>query len=139
MLAGSRSGPYTANRMFTGIIERSARVMGLAKGPNFDRLTLASEWTDVKDGESIAINGVCLTVAQQSPGELGFDVVKETLSRTNLGLLTPGELVHVERSLRLGDRLCGHFVQGHVDGVARLVQQGRRTADEWRMVLEVPP
>jgi riboflavin synthase len=125
--------------MFTGIIERITRVIGLANGPNFDRLTLASEWKDVRDGESIAINGVCLTVAQQQPGELGFDVVKETLDRTNLGLLKEGELVHVERSLRLSDRLSGHFVQGHVDGLARLVEQGRHGADEWRMALEAPP
>jgi riboflavin synthase len=121
--------------MFTGIIERITRVIGLANGPNFDRLTLASEWKDVRDGESIAINGVCLTVAQQQPGELGFDVVKETLDRTNLGLLKEGEVVHVERSLRLSDRLSGHFVQGHVDGLARLVEQGRHGADEWRMAL----
>ena len=125
--------------MFTGIIEGTSRVIGLAKGPNFDRLTIASEWKDVKDGESIALNGVCLTVAQQQPGELGFDVVKETLGRTNLGMLQKGDVIHVERSLRLGDRLSGHFVQGHVDGLARLVKQGKHDGDEWRMALEAPP
>src|SRR5205085_8892737 len=99
--------------MFTGIVEKSVRVIGIAAGPGFRRLTLAADWTDVKGGESIAVNGVCLTVAEQSPGELGFDVVRETLSRTNLDLLASGDHVHVERSLRAGDRIDGHFVQGH--------------------------
>jgi riboflavin synthase len=133
----SRLLPLTYTRsMFTGIIERTVRVIGIANGPAFSRLTIDSEWDDVKDGESIAINGACLTVAAQSPGELGFDVVKETLDRTNLGLLSPNDVVHVERSLRLGDRLSGHFVQGHVDGPATVVAQGSHGADEWRLVLE---
>ena len=122
--------------MFTGIIERTVRVIGLAKGPNFDRLTIASHWHDVQDGESIAVNGVCLTVAQQQPGEIGFDVVQETLDRTNLGLLRADDVVHIERSLRLGDRLSGHFVQGHVDGTARLIAQGSASGDQWRLALE---
>ena len=125
--------------MFSGIIERSIRVIGVSQGPAFRRLTLTNPWTDAVDGESIAVNGVCLTVAQQQPGELGFDVVKETLARTNLGLLKEGDLVHVERSLRVGDRISGHFVQGHVDGTARLEEQGSLGGDEWRLVLECQP
>jgi riboflavin synthase len=124
--------------MFTGIIEKTARVVSVAKAPMFDRLTIASDWNDVKDGESIAVNGVCLTVAEQSPGRLGFDVIRETLSRTNLGLLTEGDQVHLERSLRVGDRISGHFVQGHVDGVAPLVEQSACGAHEWRLTLECP-
>lgn len=125
--------------MFTGIIEKTARVIGVAKGPAFRRITIASDWSDVRDGESIAVNGVCLTVAAQSAGEIGFDVVKETLSRTNLGLLQEANSVHLERSLRIGDRLSGHFVQGHVDGTAKLLEQGASGADEWRLSLECPP
>ena len=125
--------------MFTGIIERTARVIGVSKGPAFWRLTISSHWDDVRDGESIAINGVCLTVAELRPGEIGFDVVKETLSKTNLGLLTENDSVHVERSLRVGDRVSGHFVQGHVDGAAKLVSQGSDQNDEWRFVLETTP
>jgi riboflavin synthase len=125
--------------MFTGIIERTAHVIGISKGPGFVRLTIDSTWTDVQDGESIAVNGVCLTVADQRPGELGFDVVKETLTVTNLGLLVQGDPVHVERSLRVGDRISGHFVQGHVDGTAVVVSQGAVAADEWRLVLACPP
>ena len=124
--------------MFTGIIERSVRVVGVAQGPSFQRLTLADPWGDVAGGESIAVNGVCLTAAELTAGEIGFDVVKETLCRTNLGLVKAGDLVHVERALRVGDRLSGHFVQGHVDGTAQLVGQGAAGGDEWRMTLEVP-
>ena len=124
--------------MFTGIIERSVRVIGVTQGPAFVRLTLANPWDDIAGGESIAVNGVCLTVAELADKEMGFDVVKETLSRTNLGLIKAGDLVHVERSLRVGDRLSGHFVQGHVDGTAQLIAQGAAGRDEWRVELEVP-
>ena len=122
--------------MFTGIIESTARVIGVADGPKFRRLTLALNWEDVRDGESIAVNGVCLTVAEKSRGEVGFDVIAETLGRTNLGLLSRGDIVHIERSLRAGDRIDGHFVQGHVDGPAKLVRQVS-TENEWRLVLQV--
>jgi riboflavin synthase len=123
--------------MFTGIIEKTARIIGVADGPKFRRLTLASHWTDLSGGESIAINGVCLTVAEITDGEIGFDVIAETLSKTNLGLLKAGDSVHVERALRVGDRLDGHFVQGHVDGVATL---NERIDDdkETRLSLQVP-
>ena len=124
--------------MFTGIVEKTVRVMGVADGPKFNRVTLAAGWDDVKDGDSVAVNGVCLTVARRSPGELGFDVVQETLDKTNLKLLRPGDEVHVERSLRVGDRIDGHFVQGHVDGTALLIEQ---TSDnkEWRLRCQAPP
>jgi riboflavin synthase alpha subunit len=124
--------------MFTGIIERTARVIGVVPGPGFWRITIADHWGDVIDGESIAVNGVCLTVAERTPGELGFDVIPETLSKTNLGLLEPGDAVHVERALRVGDRISGHFVQGHVDGTATLVEQTSDEADGWRMTLQAP-
>jgi riboflavin synthase len=123
--------------MFTGIVERSVRVIGVVAGPKFRRLTLAADWPDVRDGESVAVNGVCLTVAGRAPGELAFDVVKETLDKTNLGLVQAGDEVHVERSLRVGDRIDGHFVQGHADGVAMLVKQVADAA-EWRLTLEPP-
>ena len=123
--------------MFTGIIEKAARVVGASDGPMFRRLTLAADWPDVRRGESVAVNGVCLTVAELAPNQLGFDVVKETLDKTNLGVLKEGDAVHVERSLRVGDRVDGHFVQGHVDGTAILREQ---VADgsQWRLRLEVP-
>ena len=124
--------------MFTGIVERTLRVIGVADGPKFVRMTLPDPWGDVRDGESVAVNGVCLTVADRSPGELAFDVVQETLDRTNLKLVQAGDEVHVERSLRAGDRIDGHFVQGHVDGTAQLLEQ---TSDEkeWRLRCLAPP
>jgi len=123
--------------MFTGIIEQTLRVIGVTDGPKFCRLTLPNPWEDVKAGDSIAINGCCLTVAELNPGELAFDVIQETLALTNLGQLRGGDDVHVERALRVGDRLDGHFVQGHIDGTAPLLKQ---IADdrEWRLTLEAP-
>ena len=124
--------------MFTGIIEKSARVIGQIGGPKFSRLNLAVGWDDVKVGDSVAVNGVCLTVAEMAPGQLSFDVVQETLRRTNLGLLQAGDDAHVERSLRVGDRLDGHFVQGHVDGTAQLLEQ-KSDEREWRLRCQCPP
>ena len=123
--------------MFTGIVERTTRVIAVADGPKFRRLTIAQDWNDLRDGESVAVNGVCLTVAEIGEGTVGFDVIKETLDRTNLGLLVNGDDVHVERSLRVGDRIDGHFVLGHVDGRATIVNQ-KASADEWRTTLEAP-
>jgi len=123
--------------MFTGIVERSVPVVSSEPTAAGRRLVLAVEWPDVRHGESIAVNGVCLTVAEMSPGGLAFDVISETLSRTNLGRLKAGEEVHVERSLRFGDRFDGHVVQGHVDGTARVVAVQSDTSD-WRMTLDPP-
>ncbi len=123
--------------MFTGIVEKTVRVIGVADGPMFRRLTLAGHWNDLPDGESIAVNGVCLTVAERSMGEIGFDVIQETLGKTNLGQLNAGDEVHVERSLRVGDRLDGHFVQGHVDGTAPLLEQ-ISSENEFRLRLQAP-
>ena len=124
--------------MFTGIVERSAPVLAAVGGPKFTRLVLAADWPDVRLGESVAVNGVCLTVAELAPREVNFDVVQETLRRTNLGLLQKGDEAHVERSLRVGDRLDGHFVQGHVDGTAQLLEQ-RSDEREWRLRCKCPP
>jgi riboflavin synthase len=123
--------------MFTGIIETTLRVVGATDGPRFRRLTLACDWADVKVGESIAVNGCCLTVAELTPGELAFDVIPETLSKTNLAALAAGNHVNVERALRIGDRLDGHFVQGHIDGIARLISINS-SDEEWRLTIEAP-
>jgi riboflavin synthase len=124
--------------VFTGIVERTAAVIAVADGAGFVRLTIASDWPDVRPGESVAVNGVCLTAAELAPGKIGFDVIPETLAKTNLGLLKQGDAVHVERSLQVGARLDGHFVQGHVDGTGPLLNQ---VADgkEWRLTIEAPP
>ena len=137
-IGNARGIAYTSEHMFTGIVEKSARVIGVIGGPKFVRLTLAADWNDVRLGESVAVNGVCLTVAGQPPGELHFDVVTETLRKTNLGIVKAGDEVHVERSMRVGDRVDGHFVLGHVDGVATLVEQ-RSDEREWRLVCRCQP
>ena len=123
--------------MFTGIVERSVRVIAAVDGPKFRRLILANDWADIQIGQSVAVNGVCLTVAEMSDSELGFDVVAETLGRTNLGALQAGDPVNVERSLRYGDRLDGHVVQGHVDTTAKL-KHVNISNDQWRFTLEAP-
>jgi riboflavin synthase len=123
--------------MFTGIIERTVRVAAATDGPMFRRLVLATDWTDVKLGDSVAVNGCCLTVAEITPAGLGFDVIKETLEKTNLGTLQGGDSVNVERSLRAGDRIDGHFVQGHVDGTGVLAGQ-INSESEVRLTIHAP-
>lgn len=127
--------------MFTGIIERSVRIAAITERTGFIRLNLAVTWADVKLGDSIAVNGVCLTVAEinatAEPNLLGFDAIAETLRKTNLGLLKAGDEVNVERALRAGDRVDGHFVQGHVDATAKLVKQ-IGDDKEWKLTVQPP-
>lgn len=112
--------------MFTGIIQKVGRVSELQEREGGKRLWLsASPWERPYDaGESIAVNGVCLTLADRREGELGFDVLEETLRKTNLGSLNAGSCVNLERALRYGDALGGHLVSGHVDacGEVRSIQ-----------------
>ncbi|MEO6437196.1 MAG: riboflavin synthase [Tepidisphaeraceae bacterium] len=127
--------------MFTGIVEKTVRVAAVSRVTGFVRLNLAVEWSDVKLGDSVAVNGVCLTVSTIAKPVLGFDVIPETLAKTNLGLLKAGDEVNVERSLRAGDRIDGHFVQGHVDGVAPIVNQvaSKEAGEkEWRLTVHPP-
>ena len=106
--------------MFTGIIQKLGTVVALADREGGRRLTLSLEpWSrPFEAGESIAVNGVCLTLAgttQGSADQIAFDVLAETLRKTNLGALQPGSRVNLERALRYGDALGGHLVSGHVD------------------------
>lgn len=128
--------------MFTGIVERSVPVSSIDSSGDVRRIALDVPWSDAKHGESIAVNGACLTIAGISPvnastTRLAFDVVQETLDKTNLGRLEVGWLVHVERAMRVGDRFDGHFVQGHVDGVAPIIRQVADPTD-WRIWGEAP-
>jgi riboflavin synthase len=105
--------------MFTGIVRERGRVAGIDGGENGVRLRIAAAATagsGVALGDSVSIGGVCLTVVAIDGDELSFDAVPETLSRTALGSLAPGDDVNVEPALRAGDPLGGHVVQGHVDG-----------------------
>ncbi len=122
--------------MFTGIVQGMARVERLDASSAGARLTLhLGPLADgLSDGASVAVSGACLTVCEPRDGRCTFDVIYETLARTNLGELRPGDAVNIERSLRAGDPLDGHFLQGHVDGLARVTDIGRE-AGEYRLWL----
>ncbi|MGK5084738.1 riboflavin synthase [Bdellovibrionota bacterium FG-1] len=108
--------------MFTGIIQKVGTLTQVDPSGPATRLRIATGFTDLQAGESVAINGVCLTVTEFSrEGDALFFVSPETLSKTNLGQLSRDSRVNLERALTLGDRLSGHWVQGHVDGVGRLL------------------
>ncbi len=108
--------------MFSGIIETTGTLTAVAKTEVGARLTLTPTLplAEISLGESICINGTCLTVTEIGATTLSFDVSAESLRRTNLGNLTVGDAVNVERSLRMSDRLSGHVVSGHVDGVGQV-------------------
>ena len=111
--------------MFTGLVEQLAVVDQLIPAPPGVRLVIRapSLAREMQVGASIAVNGCCLTVVDVQAETFGFDAGAETLSRTNLGRLTAGSCVNLERSLRVGDRLGGHFVTGHIDAVGHLDQR----------------
>jgi riboflavin synthase len=104
--------------MFTGIVEETGRVVRGSLG----RLVIAADQVleNLQLGDSLAVNGACLTVAEFDDNSFSVDVMQETLRRTNLGRLAAGDEVNLERALALGDRLGGHLVQGHIDGTGRV-------------------
>ena len=123
--------------MFTGLVECTGRVLRrVSRGPS-ERIVLASPLSELVLGESIAVNGACLTVVADHGGTFEADVSAETLEKTTLGELEPGAEVNLERSLKVGDRLGGHLVAGHVDGVARLVDV-TASGDARRLSFEAP-
>lgn len=108
--------------MFTGIILHSGTIESFEKLSSGARLTLRTTHEEpFQRGESLAVNGVCLTVLPQADGSVIMDLSDETLSRTTLGTLPHGTRLNVERALAVGDRIGGHFVQGHVDTVGALL------------------
>jgi riboflavin synthase len=110
--------------MFSGIVERIGRVVRLEEVEGWARIVIEERevLTGLSLGESVAVDGACLTVAHHpEPGVAAFDLMPETLRRSTLGDLQPGSPVNLERSLRVGDRIGGHFVQGHLDGVAEVL------------------
>jgi riboflavin synthase len=110
--------------MFTGIVEEMGSLVSATSGPEGARLVFSAHLVldGSRIGDSIAVNGCCLTVVDTGAGWWGADAVAETLERTNLGALRPGDPVNLERPLAVGDRLGGHLVQGHVDGVGEIVR-----------------
>lgn len=123
--------------MFTGLIEDLGSVRELRTGADQARLTVATRipLEELTLGESIAVNGVCLTVTELAKGCFTADVSPETLGCTGLGRLAPGSKVNLERALQLSGRLGGHLVTGHVDGLARIVER-RRDGNTWRFRLQ---
>lgn len=110
--------------MFSGIIENIGRVVVMLRRGNLFGLQIASSLAAcVKLGDSVSVNGICLTVTAQDKKRLSVEVMPETLRRTNLGKLRPGEDVNLELALKVSDRLGGHLVQGHVDGVGHIRRQ----------------
>jgi riboflavin synthase len=120
--------------MFTGLIEALGTVRHITEEAAGRELVLAEPRLaeELQLGESVAVNGACLTVVALGDATFAFQVGPETLSKTNLGQLQPGARVNLERSLRVGDRLGGHWVQGHVDGVGRIVSRSEQ--GDWEMV-----
>ena len=120
--------------MFTGIVEELGEVRSLTDLGDSVRLTLHGPLVadGSRHGDSIAVNGVCLTVVDASDGSFSADVMRETLDRSALGALAPGSPVNLERPMRLDGRLGGHLVQGHVDGTG--VIEERQPSEHWEVV-----
>ena len=120
--------------MFTGIVEELGEVIGWEDLTDAARLTVRGPLvtSDVGHGDSIAVNGVCLTVVSAEDGAFTADVMRESLQRSALGALAVGSRVNLERAVRLSDRLGGHLVQGHVDGTGEVVS--RTPSEHWDVV-----
>lgn len=120
--------------MFTGIIEELGEVVALELDGDSARLAFNAPLVsgDAVHGASIAVNGVCLTVVEVAGETVTADVMRETLERSTLGGLRPGEKVNLERAVRASDRLGGHIVQGHVDGVEEV--HSRTPGERWEVV-----
>ncbi|QHC22213.1 riboflavin synthase [Streptomyces sp. GS7] len=120
--------------MFTGIVEELGEVAAIEDLGDAARFRLRGPLVTegAKHGDSIAVNGVCLTVVDTAGGEFTADVMAETLKRSSLGALTTGSRVNLERPMALGGRLGGHLVQGHVDGTGTIVE--RTPAENWELV-----
>lgn len=124
--------------MFTGLVDDVGRVTNVAVSGAGRELRIESRYRDLADGESIAINGACLTVLTRGDEWFSVAAVETTLGRTTMGDWKAGRRVNLERALRVGDRLGGHFVQGHVDGVAT-VEEVRQQGDARLVDLALPP
>lgn len=121
--------------MFTGIIEEVGVVT--AAGPRM-RIQCRTVLEDIREGASIAVNGVCLTAVNIESGAFWCDLSPETLLRTNLGTLREGSLVNLERPAAVGDRLSGHIVQGHVDGTAEFLALAPLPGGNWWLTVRIP-
>ncbi|SMC27727.1 riboflavin synthase alpha chain [Clostridium acidisoli DSM 12555] len=119
--------------MFTGLIEGEGTVKVIEKGEKSSRLTIEASdiLTGLKIGDSISTNGVCLTISNMNNSRFTADVMAETIRRSNLGNLKIGEKVNLERALRLQDRLGGHIVSGHIDGIGEILNLQKEDNAVW--------
>ncbi|WP_407562991.1 riboflavin synthase [Streptomyces sp. 184] len=120
--------------MFTGIVEELGEVVAVEELPDAARFRLRGPVVTegARHGDSVAVNGVCLTVVDHEGPEFTADVMAETLNRSGLGGLGPGDRVNLERPTAVGGRLGGHLVQGHVDGTGEIME--RKTSENWEVV-----
>jgi riboflavin synthase len=126
--------------MFTGLVEEVGQVVRFAPAQNAWSLQLAARLVpgDVAVGDSVAVNGCCLTVVRADAGHLWFELLEETRRLTNFSELTPGALVNLERSLKPESRLGGHFVSGHIDALARVETFEPRGKDHYVRIAAPP-
>lgn len=124
--------------MFTGLVQAVGGVHAIRRTSAGATMTVTHPFGALALGESIAVNGVCLSVTMMEDGRFTCDASAETLSKTTLGAIARGSSVHLERALCVGDRLGGHLVSGHVDGVGRVVAKSP-LGDALQMVFEAPP
>lgn len=124
--------------MFTGIIEELGRVKSLDRGSSISKLRILAPkiGPDVQLGQSICVNGACLTAVETNKDLLCFELMQETLERTNLGLLKSADKVNLERALKADGRIDGHFVTGHIDSTGIIKKRHRQSGD---VVMEIEP
>lgn len=123
--------------MFTGIVTAVGTVRNVLKHPDSLAVEITAPYTGVQVGESIAVDGACLTVARKGRGWFGVQVIRTSRERTRFDELAKGQSVNLERALEVGDRLGGHLVQGHVDGLGT-IERVTRTAELWLADIRVP-
>jgi riboflavin synthase len=125
--------------MFTGLVETTGELLAVTPRADGARLTLRVPFAaEVASGDSLAVNGCCLTAVALDAETIAFDLLRETLARTNLGALLPGTPVNLERALAANARLGGHFVQGHIDDTAEILTFAQHGAD-WRLEVALAP
>ncbi|SHH41227.1 riboflavin synthase alpha chain [Caloranaerobacter azorensis DSM 13643] len=119
--------------MFTGLVEEVGIVKSILKGTKSVKIVIKAKKVleDIKIGDSISTNGVCLTVTDFTDDTFSVDVMPETMKRSNLKNLVPGSKVNLERALRLGDRLGGHLVSGHIDGTGKILSFDKEDNAVW--------
>jgi riboflavin synthase len=124
--------------LFTGIVDKTARVARLVRRGAAAGLAIENPWSDLPEpGQSISVSGACLTVVSANEREISFDVSSETLGKTILGAMRPGTTVNLEKALRVGDDISGHFVAGHVDGLGEVAGL-KRLAEFAELSVRVP-